>query len=191
LAAAAIVLSVPVTAVCGGDDGNSPSSTSISTIMGACSPPQLSVTKPALGVTACFPAGWGPPSGDPDSLDQEAGFIIYGPPRREGEGIRIRVDFASPGATFAGCTPAEPSPVASLQLFCEDVYDVLPSGESQFSPSGGLTAWKFLTAVGPRELSDQSWPSGHIYVKAVMPSADRDELSPQLLAALATFKIDP
>jgi hypothetical protein len=151
----------------------------------------VQIAKIALGFTACFPPGWGADPRDPQSLDQESGFIIFQAPSDTGEALRVRVNFASPNVTFEGCTPDGRSPVASLPAFCEDIYDVLPSGEATFSSSGKLTAWKFLAPVGPRVINGQSWDSGHIYVKAVFPSIRRDELTPTLVDVLSSVEIAP
>jgi hypothetical protein len=156
-----------------------------------CPPPAIRIVKAALGFTGCFPQGWGADPRDPQSLDQESGFIIYQAPSDTADALRVRVDFASPDATFQGCTPHEPSPVTSLPAFCEDIYDISPSGEATFSSSGELTAWKFLAPVGPRVISGQAWDSGRIYIKAVFPSTRRDELTPTLIAVLSSVEIAP
>jgi hypothetical protein len=166
-----------------------PAPTATASPAAVCPPPAIRIAKVALGFTACFPAGWGADPRDPQSLDQESGFIIYQAPSDTTAGLRVRVDFASPGATFQGCTPHEPSPVASLPAFCEDIYNILPSGEATFSSSGKLTAWKFLAPVGPRVINGQAWDSGRIYIKAVFPSARRDALTPTLSAVLSSVEI--
>lgn len=101
------------------------------------------------------------------------------------------MDFAPPDSSFEGCTPDGLSPVESLPAFCEDIYDILPNGEGAFSSSGVLTAWKFLAPVGPRVINGQRRDSGHIYVKAVFPSARRDELVPVLIGVLSSVEVDP
>ena len=172
-------------------DGRRLALTPTASPIGECPSPAVSVEKGALGLTACFPPGWGADPSDPQSLDQESGFTIYQMPPDASEGLRIRVSFASPDATFGGCTPDGLSPVESLPAFCEDMYDILPGGEVAFSSSGVLTAWKFLAPVGPRVINGQRWDSGHIYVKAVLPSARRDELAPALIDVLSSVEIEP
>jgi hypothetical protein len=191
ISAALLVLAGLFGAVRCSDGQQRAASTATGTPTRECPPPAVPIAKSALGFTACFPPGWGADPRDPQSLDQESGFIIHQAPPAAAEALRIRVSFVPPDATFQGCTPAAPSPIASLPAFCEDIYDILPSGEAAFSSSGQFTAWKFLAPVGLRVINGQSRDSGRTYVKAVFPSIGRDEFTRTLIDVLSSVEIAP
>ena len=168
-----------------------------------CSSPDEPVRNRVLDTSFCLPPNWVDWRGESgvsaaSALEEEGEVIIFGPRSLEADAgddvseshlFRIRISFAPPDAQFEGCHPALASPVPTLGNFCEDVYDISPRGEATFARTGGLTAWKFLLPVGPRNTETTSWDAGFLYVKVVFRSSERARVEAvvgPLLAGIVT-----